>query len=127
MIFANGIVHTLGGVTEGAYNTGLWTAVFLFIPLSLWVLYAVTIRGPYSGKVVATSFICGAVTHAALFGGYGLYKAGVIGNTGLLAYAGVIGFTPLILAALACPFFKPESLRPVLTLPAGRAASSLIN
>jgi hypothetical protein len=39
----------------------------------------------------------------------------VIGNTGLLAYAVVIGFTPLILAALACTFFKPESLRPVLT------------
>ena len=115
LIFANGIVHTLGGVTEGAYNTGLWTAVFLFIPLSIWVLYAVTIRGPYSGKVVGVSFACGAVTHAALFGGYGLYKAGVIGNTGLLVYAGVIGFTPLILAAIACPFFKPESLRPILT------------
>jgi hypothetical protein len=50
---------------------------------------------------VATSFICGAVTHAALFGGYGMHKAGVIGNTGLLVYAVVIGFTPLILAAIA--------------------------
>jgi hypothetical protein len=117
LIFANGIVHTLGGIMEGAYNTGLWTAAFLFIPLSLWVLYAVTIRGPYSGKVVATSFICGAVTHAALFGGYALYKAGVFGNTGLLVYAGVIGFTPLFLAAIVCPLFKPESLRPILTPP----------
>ena len=49
--------------------------------------------------------------------GYGLYKAEVFGNTGLLIYAGVIGFTPLILAALVCPFFKPESLRPILTPP----------
>ena len=55
---------------------------------------------------------------AALFGGYGLYKAGVIGNTGLLVYACVIGFTPLILAAIASPFFKRESLRPVLALQA---------
>jgi uncharacterized protein with HXXEE motif len=115
-LFANGIVHTLGGVTEGAYNTGLWTAAFLFIPLSIWVLYAVTIRGPYSGKVVGVSFACGAVTHADLFGGYGLYKAAVIGNTGLV-YAGVIGCTPLILA-LARPFFQPESLRPIVTPPA---------
>jgi hypothetical protein len=115
LIFANGIVHTLGGIMEGAYNTGLWTAVFLFIPLSLWVIYATAIRGPYSGKVVGVSFACGAVTHAALFGGYGMYKVGMIGNTGLLVYACVIGFMPLILAAIACWFFKPELLRPVLT------------
>ena len=116
LIFANGIAHTLGGIMAGAYNTGLWTAAFLFIPLSLWVIYATAIRGPYSGKVVGVAFACGAVTHAALFGGYALYKAGVIGNTGLLVYAVVLGLTPLILAALACPFFKPESLRPVTSL-----------
>jgi hypothetical protein len=113
LIFANGIVHTLGGITTGAYNTGLWSAAFLFIPLSLWVLYATTIRGPYSGKVVAAAFVAGALTHAFLFVGYGLYKAGVIGNTGLMIHAAVVSFTPLILAALACPFFKPELLRPV--------------
>ena len=31
--------------------------------------------------------------------GYGLFKAEVIGNAGLLIYAVVIGFTPIILAA----------------------------
>ena len=115
LIFANGLLHSLGGVLSGAYNTGLWTAAFLFVPLSIWVLYATAIRGPYSGKVVGVSFGAGALTHVLLFVGYGLYKAEVIGNTGLLIFAGVIGFTPLILAALACPFFKPESLRPILT------------
>ena len=40
LFFANGLVHTFGGITEGAYNTGLWSAAFLFIPLSIWVLYA---------------------------------------------------------------------------------------
>jgi hypothetical protein len=50
------------------------------------------------------------------FGGYGLYKTGVIGIVGLLVYAGVIGFTPIILAAIARPFFKLESLRPVSAL-----------
>ena len=53
LLFANGLVHTAGGVAAGAYNTGLWSAVFLFVPLSLWVIYACAIRGPYSGKVVA--------------------------------------------------------------------------
>ena len=43
----------------------------------------------------------------------GLFKAGVIGNAGLVVYAAVVGFTPIILAALASRFFKPELLRPV--------------
>ena len=80
----------------------------MFIPLSLWVIYACAIRGPYSGKVVGVAFAAGALTHVLLFMGYGLFKAGVIGNAGLLVYAAVIGFTPIILAALASRFFKPE-------------------
>ena len=115
---ANGFVHTAGGIAEGAYNTGLGTAAVLFIPLSLWVIYALAIRGPYSGKVVGVSFAAGAVTHAVLFIGYGLFKAGVIGNAGLLVYAAVVGFTPIILAALASRFMNPESQRPVSTLQA---------
>ena len=113
LIMANGFVHSAGGIAEGAYNTGLWTAAVLFIPLSLWVIYACAIRGPYSGKVVGAAFVSGAVTHAVLFVGYGLFKAGVIGNAGLVVYGAVVGFTPIILAALASRFFKPELLRPV--------------
>jgi hypothetical protein len=43
--------------------------------------------------------------------GYGLFKSGAIGNAGLLIHGAVIGFTPIILAALASRFFKPELLR----------------
>ena len=50
--------------------------------------------------------------------GYGLYKNGVMGNAGLLVFAAVIGFAPIILAALASRFFKPELLRPVPVLEA---------
>jgi hypothetical protein len=28
LLFANGVVHTAGGVAAGAYNTGLWSAAF---------------------------------------------------------------------------------------------------
>ena len=116
LIFANGLLHTLGGVTQGDYNPGLWSGAILFIPLSLWVIYASAFSGPYSGKVVAVAFAVGAVTHVLLFIGYGSFKAGVIGPAGLLVYAVVIGFTPIILAALASRFFKPELLRPVPVL-----------
>ena len=117
LIFANGLVHTMGGVTQHIYNPGLLTGSILFIPLSLWVIYALVFSGPYSGKVVTVSFVCGAVTHALLFMGYGALKAGVISPTVLVAYAVLIGFTPLILAALASRFFRPELLRPVRVLP----------
>ena len=115
LIFANGLLHTMGGVLQGGYNTGLWSSVFLFVPLSLWVIYACAIRGPYSGKVVGVAFAAGALTHVLLFIGYGFFKNGALGSAGLLVYAVVIGFTPIILAALASRFFRPELLtaRPI--------------
>ena len=61
---------------------------------------------------MGVAYAAGALTHVFLFIGYGLFKNGVIGNAGLLVYAVVIGFTPIILAALASRFFKPELLRP---------------
>jgi len=118
LLLANGLLHTAGGVAAGAYNTGLWSAAFLFVPLSLWVIYACAIRGPYSGKVVAVAYAAGAITHVLLFMGYGLFKAGLFGGAGLLVFAAAIGFAPIILAAIASRFFKPELLRPV---PAGWA------
>jgi len=118
LLFANGLVHSAGGIAAGAYNTGLWSAAFVFVPFSLWVIYVCAIRGPYSGKVVAVAYVAGALTHVLLFGGYGLFKAGVISSGGLLVYAAVIGFTPIILAAIASRFFKPELLRPVAMRPA---------
>ena len=59
------------------------------------------------------AFAIGAVTHALLFLGYGFFKSRVIGGAGLLDYAVIIGFTPIILAALASRFFRPDLLRPV--------------
>jgi hypothetical protein len=113
LLLANGLLHTAGGIAAGAYNTGLWTAAFLFIPFSLWVIYACAIRGPYSGKVVGMAYVAGAITHVLLFMGYGLFKNGVFGSAGLLVFAAVIGFMPIILAAIASRFFRPESLRPI--------------
>ena len=80
------------------------------------VIYACAIGGPYNGKVVGVAFAAGALTHVLLFLGFGFFKYGVIGSAGLLVYAAVIGFTPIILAALGSRFFKLESLRPVPVL-----------
>ena len=40
-------------------------------------------------------------------------RSGVIGRAGLLVYATVTGFAPIILAVLVSRFFKPELLRSV--------------
>jgi hypothetical protein len=120
LLLANGLLHTAGGVAAGAYNTGLWSAAFLFVPLSLWVICACAIRGPYSGKVVGVAYVAGAFTHLLLFTGYGLFKAGLFGSAGLLVFAAMIGFAPIILAAIVSRFFKPELLRPI---PASQATA----
>src|SRR4029450_2384602 len=83
LLFANGLVHTAGGVAQGGYNTGLWSAAFLFVPLSLWVIYACAIRGAYSGKVVGVAYAAGALTHVLLFIGYAFFKNGTISSGGL--------------------------------------------
>jgi hypothetical protein len=114
LLLANGLVHSAGGIAEGAYNTGLLSAAILFVPLSVWVIYACAVRGPYSGKVVGVACAAGALTHVLLFIGYGFFKSGAIGSAGLLVYAAVIGFAPIILAAVASRFFKPDLLTAVL-------------
>ena len=63
--------------------------------------------------LLGAAIVSGAVTHAVLFAGYGMFKAGVIGSVGLVVYGAVVGFTPIILAALASRFFKPDVLRPI--------------
>ena len=59
---------------------------------------------------VAAAIVSGAVTHSVLFAGYGMFKAGVIGDAGLVVYGAVVGFTPIILAAIASRFFGHELL-----------------
>jgi len=113
VLLTNGLLHSTGGIVQGVYNTGLWSAAFLFVPLSVWVIYACAIRGPYSGKVVGVAIAAGFLTHALLMVGYQLFKSEVIGSVGLLVYAAVIGFMPIILAALGSRFIRLESLRPL--------------
>ena len=62
---------------------------------------------------MGVAFAAGALAHVLLFIGYGFFKSGVIGSAGLLVFAVVIGFAPIILAVLGARLIKPELLRPV--------------
>ena len=104
-------------ITALAEEEGLKTAqnvvtgVAGFVVPILW--FGMDWQGPYNGKVVGLAFAAGALTHVLLFLGYGLFKSEVIGSSGLLVYAAVIGSAPIILAALGSRFFKPQLLRPI--------------
>jgi hypothetical protein len=76
LLFANGLVHSAGGVRGRRLQHRLWSAAFLFVPFSLWVIYVCAIRGPYSGKVVGVAYAAGALTHVLLFMGYGFSRTG---------------------------------------------------
>jgi hypothetical protein len=111
LILLNGVLHVVGTVVLRDYNPGLLTGL-LFVPLSIWVIYACGIRGPHRGKAVGLAFAAGILAHIFLGVGYLLLKIGVIGGTGLLVYSVVLGFTPILFAALGSRFLKPELLRP---------------
>jgi hypothetical protein len=66
---------------------------------------------PYSGKVVGVAYAAGAVTHVLLFGATRFTRRGVR-QCGLLVFAAVIGFAPIILAPLRA-VLQAELLRPV--------------
>jgi hypothetical protein len=111
MILLNGVAHVGGTIALRDYNTGLFSGALLFVPLSIWVIYACGIRGAVSGKAVGLAFGAGILAHIFLGVGYGLLKFGVINGTGLLAYSVVLSFSPIIFAALGSRYLKPETIR----------------
>jgi Protein of unknown function with HXXEE motif len=114
LIFMNGVLHVVVTVVTRDYNAGMWTGLILMVPLSVWVIYACGIRGPYSAKVIGVAFAAGILAHILLGAGYGLLKTGVIGATGLLVYSVVLGFIPVVLASLGSRFVRTDLLRPNL-------------
>jgi hypothetical protein len=112
LVLANGVLHVVSAIAARSYNAGLLSGLFLFVPLSVWVIYACGISGPYSGKVVGLAFGAGILAHIFLGAGYGLLKIGAIGSAGLLAYAVALGFSPILFAALGSRFLKSDLLRP---------------
>jgi hypothetical protein len=112
LILLNGIVHVAGTIALRGYNPGLLSGL-LFIPLSFWVIYTCGFRRPHSGKLVAVAFAACILAHILLGLGYLLLKIGAIGGVGLLSYAVVLGFAPIIFAVIG-----GRVIRPVLPQPA---------
>jgi len=67
VIFINAVGHIVSGLVTGTfYNPGLLTALLLFLPLSVWVAYALFGRNGLSYKALTFLIAWGIVAHAIL-------------------------------------------------------------
>ncbi len=84
VIFINGLVHIAPVLAGLGYNSGLLTALVLFLPLSAWVAHACFGTGRLSYKAMALLVAGGVILHVILMGSLQLFVRGVIGSAALV-------------------------------------------
>ncbi len=87
--FVNVFAHVGPGIANGAYNSGMVTALVVFAPLSIWI-FRIAFKQPGLGwPAVAATIVGGLVVHAVLLLSLQAYLHGVIG-IGLLVAAQIV-------------------------------------
>jgi len=81
----NAAVHILPALLRGAYNPGVATAAFIFVPFTAWVLHTFLRQGLVDPPRVALAVVLGIALHVSLIGSLFAASAGVIGRDLLLA------------------------------------------
>jgi hypothetical protein len=97
----NVIAHVGPAVAFRTYNSGLLTALLLFVPYCAWTLRAFRRAGLLGGRQLAIVVACGVLTHAILAGSVFAKEGGLIGEPLFLALNVAYGFLPLAGGALA--------------------------
>ncbi|MEM7462446.1 MAG: HXXEE domain-containing protein [Pseudomonadota bacterium] len=62
LLLINGVLHIVWWVVFQKYNPGLWSSVFLFVPLAIWIFFAM----PASFAIHIVSAILVIILHAAI-------------------------------------------------------------
>lgn len=84
VVFVNALAHVGASIVSGGYNPGVLTAVFLFLPLSLWT-FSLALGMPNLGwRGVIATIVAGVAIHAVLLASIEAYLAGWIGLATLL-------------------------------------------
>lgn len=83
VIFINALTH-IGEATRFGYNTGVLTALILFIPSSLWVMRTCFGRQGLPYRALAFILLDGVILHVILLGTTLLYIHHVIGPSALV-------------------------------------------
>jgi len=66
LVLVNAVVHFIHASVFRRYNPGLWTAIFLFLPLGVWALWLLQRSGAGSLAFHATGFLIAIAIHAAI-------------------------------------------------------------
>jgi len=67
MTVLNGLLHTVMSIRKREYNPGLWTSLFLFIPIGVYVIYEIG-RLPGTGLIAHLIALGIAIlVHASIF------------------------------------------------------------
>ncbi|MPZ32868.1 MAG: HXXEE domain-containing protein [Rhodospirillales bacterium] len=75
----NLVAHVASAVAEGAYNPGVFTAIVLFLPLSLWAFYVALAHYRLGWRAVIATVAAGIVLHGILMASLLAFLAGRIG------------------------------------------------
>lgn len=97
----NAPAHLLPLLAGQGYNSGLLTAIVVFLPLSLWALAVAVRRYGVGRRGVVLTVACGLLLHAVLFGSARAFVAGLIGADTLIAIQVANAALPLAFMALA--------------------------
>lgn len=68
VIFINGLIHILPMLKGAGYGPGAFTAIIIFLPLSVWVGYACFGKGKLPFSAMLFLIVLGIVLHAILMG-----------------------------------------------------------
>lgn len=106
VIFINGLVHVVPLLLGKGYGPGAFTALIIFLPLSVWVGYACFGKGklPYQSMVVL--IMLGVILHAILMGSMVAFLTGKISSILLVLIQICNAMLLLILSLIAKKWIK---------------------
>lgn len=84
VIFVNLFFHTMPLLAGAGFGPGTLTAIVLFIPVSIWIIYACFGSNRLSYKILALVFFNGLLLHVILTGPMLLFINGKIGSAVLI-------------------------------------------
>ena len=113
VIFVNALVHLAPFLAGTGYNSGLVTAIVLFLPMSAWTAYALFGAGRWSYKVLALFVALGIVFHVILMVPIQLFVRDMIGSGALIWVQMVNAVLLFVLAWLGEKWRGGALLRPV--------------
>jgi hypothetical protein len=96
VVLLNALVHILAAIKQKKYNPGLFTSIFLFIPIALYYFYEMKKQNKLSYADIGISLFIGILYHLVILLSIKLIKYNKINHFQLNLINVLNGLTPLI-------------------------------